>query len=145
MANQRAVVDESWLRGPQVEVDGECFSLIAPEAALWTKLYVAQRDRCDWPDALNLLYGVGPELDWRYLFERLADDAPILGSLLSIFRWLCPGRARDLPPWIWDPLHQSAPGFEAHPEGRSDMSLTRTRARLLDSRPWFTPVLECES
>lgn len=136
MANQRAVVDQTWLDGPRVEVDGECFALLAPEASLWAKLYVAQRDRCDWPDALNLIYGAGPELNWTYLLQRLADDAPLLSSLLSIFRWLCPDRARDLPSSLWDKLHLPAP------DQHSDMELTNQRARLLDSRPWFTPTLQ---
>lgn len=47
------------------------------EEMIWDKLYVMQRDRCDWPDTLNLLYAAGPTLDWQYLFGRLASDAPL--------------------------------------------------------------------
>jgi hypothetical protein len=138
MANQRAQVDESWMRGPQVLVDGERFSLLAPEEALWTKLYVLQRDRCDWPDALSLLYGVGPQLDWRWLLHRVADDAPLLAGLLSIFRWLSEERARDLPSWLWDELNALTP------EAQHSAEVTHYRARLLDSRPWFTPTLDTD-
>lgn len=142
MANQRALVDQSWLRGPEVQVDGECFALLAPEEALWSKLYVFQRDRCDWPDALSLLYGVGPELDWGHLLQRLADDAPLLGSLLSIFRWLCPSRARDLPSWIWGELHADPPEPQPGLQLTSELEMIKDRAHLLDSRPWFTPTLD---
>ena len=70
MANQRAQVDDDWLRGPEVEVEGELFRLLPPEETLWSKLYVMQRDRCDWPDAFSLLSKIGPEIDWRHLLGQ---------------------------------------------------------------------------
>jgi hypothetical protein len=135
MANQRAQVDERWLKGPLVEAGGQRFRLLPAEEEIWSKLYVLQRDRCDWPDALNLLYGVGPRLDWRRLVTRAAEDRALLAALLSAFAWICPERARELPAWLWDELHIAPPG-----DGNGEV--TRARARLLDSRPWFTPVLE---
>ncbi len=136
MANQRTQVDERWLEGPQVEAGGERFRLLAPEEEIWSKLYVLQRDRCDWMDTLNLIYGVGTELDWRHLIARAGEDLPLLRGVLSIFAWVAPDRARELPAWLWPELGMSAPG----PGG--GLELTMQRARLLDSRPWFTPVLE---
>lgn len=134
MANQRAAVDETWFEGPEVEAGGERFRLLAPEDSLWSKLYVLQRDRSDWPDALNVLYGVGPEMDWHRLLRNVACDAPLLSGLVSIFSWLCPERAQELPSWLWDELRLRRPQEQ-------DAGLTRDRARLLDSRPWFTPTL----
>ncbi len=136
MANQRAQVDESWLAGPEVEVEGERFHLLAPEEALWSKLYVLQRERCDWPDTLNLLYGVGPALDFRRLLRNLGADAPLLASVIHIFGWLSPDRARELPDWLWPELHLQRPPVDIDPQ------LTQERARLLDTRPWFTPTLD---
>lgn len=135
MANQRAQVDERWLNGPMVEAGGLHFRLLSAEEEIWSKLYVLQRDRCDWADALNLLYGVGPELDWRHLVMRVAQDRALLAGLLSTFAWICPPRASELPAWLWKELQISAP--EPAP-----MDVTRARARLLDSRPWFTPALD---
>lgn len=139
MANQRAQVDEGWLNGPEVDTGEERFRLLAPEEELWSKLYIIQRDRCDWPDAANLLYGVGPELDWRRLLARVADDGGLLAGLLNVFAWLCPERARELPRWLWAELHISAPA------AADGIELTREHSRLLDSRPWFTPTLENNS
>lgn len=136
MANQRAQVDEAWLNGPEMEADGERFRLLSAEEELWSKLYVLQRDRCDWPDALNLLYGVGPELDWRRLLARVAEDRALLSGLLLQFAWLCAERARELPDWLWPEMGISAPDEAGNAEA------TRGRARLLDSRPWFTPGIE---
>jgi hypothetical protein len=135
MANQRAVVDESWLQGPEVEAGGERFRLLAPEDSLWSKLYVLQHDRCDWPDALNVLYGVGPEINWCRLLGNLGEDVALLGSLLSAFAWLCPEHAQKLPAWLWTELRLQRPQEDHNSE------LVRDRARLIDSRLWFTPTL----
>jgi hypothetical protein len=133
MANQRAQVDESWLRGPEVEAGGERFRLLAPEEAIWSKLYVLQRDRCDWPDCLNVLYGVGPELDWRRLISNLAADVPLLSGLLTVFVWLAPERAREFPSFVWEELKLQPPQEQVGPH------VMRRRAAFLDTRPWFTP------
>lgn len=136
MANQRAQVEDAWFHGPEVEADGVQFRLLAPEEALWSKLYVLQRDRSDWPDTLNLLYGVGPDMNFRRLLRNLGTDAPLLGAVLSVFGWLCARRARELPAWLWDELGLTCPS-----EG-GGLEQVRERARLLDSRPWFTPTLD---
>lgn len=136
MANRRSAVDATWLRGPRLTIEDVHLRLLPPEEILWTKLYVLQRDRSDWTDALNMLYVVGPNLDWKRLFERAGEDAGLLAGLVAVFRWLAPGRARQLPPFIWTelkigaPEEQPAPDFLAH------------RVRLLDSRPWFTPMMD---
>lgn len=138
MANQRAVVDETWLQGPQIEARGERFRLVPVEETLWSQLYVLQPERCDWPDALNLLYALGPELNWPHLVDRLREDVPLLSALLCIFGWLSPDRALELPDWIWDKIHARRPetGLPL-PEGGN-------RARFIDSRPWFAPTLSDE-
>jgi hypothetical protein len=132
MANGRAVVDEGWLQGPEVELDGEHFRLVPAEETLWSKLYVLQRDRCDWPDALNLIYSMGTDLNWRRLLQRVDEDAPLLSALLSVFGWLCPERARELPSWVSAELGASRAHTDAHLEPGGN------RAPLLDSRSWFT-------
>jgi hypothetical protein len=137
MANYRTEVDDDWLtRGPIVEIRGEEVRLLAPEELLWSKLYVLQRERCDWPDLLNILYTVGPELDWAHLLERLADDAPVLGGLLNVFGWLCPERARDLPSGLWHQVGLLGPA--TGPRCDED----RRRVELLDRRDWFGPQTE---
>ncbi len=134
MANQRAQVDESWFEGPEVEAGGERFRLLRPEEVLWSKLYVLQHDRCDWPDCLNVLYGIGPQLNWRRLLAELGPDRPLLGGLLSIFSWLAPARAQEFPAFIWKEL-------QITPEAGLDAAAMPPRAQLLDTRPWFSPLL----
>jgi hypothetical protein len=134
MANQRAQVDESWFDGPRVEVDGVGPPLLAPEAVIWSKLYVLQHDRTDWPDCFNVLYGVGTELDWSKLLANLGDDLPLLAGLLSAFMWLAPQRAREFPSFVWDRLRLRPP------DEQLDTSMMQRRAAFLDTRPWFSPA-----
>ena len=48
------------------------------EEFLWCKMYIMQRDHCDWTDVFNLLYAIGERLDWKHLIERLEEDVPLL-------------------------------------------------------------------
>lgn len=132
MANHRAPVDETWLVcGAAVSVNGESVRVLPVEEMIWDKLYVLQRDRCDWPEALKLIYAAGPTLDWEHLLARVGEDLPLLAGALSIFRWLCPGRAGAFPGWLWERLAVPAP-----PQGNVP-DTERSRIELLDRRPWF--------
>jgi hypothetical protein len=135
MANQRAQVDETWLQGPEVDVAGEKLRLLAPEDSLWSKLYIIQKDRSDWTDCLNMLYGVGPRMDWSKLIRNVGSDLPLLAGLVSVFSWLAPDRARALPLWIWEDLRLRMP------EEHLDDNALRQRVDFIDSRPWFYPLL----
>jgi hypothetical protein len=135
MANQRAPVDEHWLTaGPEVSIQGERLHAIPIEELIWSKLYVLQRDRTDWGDVFNLIAARAGEIDWNHLLDRLADDAQLLAAALSLFGWLTPNRARDIPKQVWLQLGLT------RPEPSDDPELTRRRANLLDSRPWFRPL-----
>ena len=148
MANQRTTVDRIWLDGgSEIVIDDLRVRLVPPEETLWSKLYVLQYDRCDWPDALNLLFAIGPELDWRCLLERVGDDSMLLGALLSVFAWMCPEGARALPCWVWSEIGVSTSvsfGGSVPIGGPASIGgdlLACSRANLLDTRPWF-PVGE---
>jgi hypothetical protein len=129
MPNRRATVDRQWLdRAKVVELRGMHLKTLPVEELIWAKLYVMQRDRCDWPDIFNLLYHVGDEIDWDHLLRRLENDAPLLGCALGVFAWLCPRRAERFPEWIWARVGRQE-------NGEAPVS----RADLLDTRPWFGP------
>jgi hypothetical protein len=136
MANHRQEVDDLWMSGPEVEMAGRRVRVLPAEAMLWDKLYIMQRERCDWPDILNLLYATGRHLDWEYLIHRIGDDHPLLAGVLSVLRWIAPGCAEGLPRWIWERvgLKPPCPGGEAEIDSR--------RVSLIDRRPWFGPPCE---
>ena len=131
MANRRADVDECWFdNAPEVSVREEVFKIVPPEELLWHKLYVLQRDRCDWPDVFNLLYAVGHKLDWKYLIGRMEDDMQLMNAALNIYCWLCPGRSSRLPKSVRDKFHLDDAGESAPPVLEKNVSY-------LDSRDWF--------
>jgi hypothetical protein len=134
MANHRAQIDELWMSGPEVSLHGRCVKVLPAEAMLWDKLYIMQRERCDWPDVLNLLYAAGAEVDWEYLLARIGDDLPLMAGALSVFRWLAPRHAEQLPSWIWAKV-----GLESGAPAATDVDYVKRRVDLLDRRPWFGP------
>lgn len=133
LANGAGDVDREWLtRGARATVRGESLRLLAPEEMFWSKVHVLQRDRCDWPDLLNLLYACGPWFDWARLLGRMAGHERLLASMLGLFAWVAPGRAQQLPTWLWPRLQLAPP---------ADGSLRNDdNVRLLDTRDWFTHV-----
>ena len=132
MANQRAQVDDLWFqRAPTVAIRGQKLFVIPLEELIWCKLYIVQRDRCDWTDILNLLFARGAHLDWRHLLYRLQDDRPLLQALLIVYRWICPRSAFQLPRWLW----------HACPPRPLNAATALKRSRFLDSRAWFAPML----
>jgi hypothetical protein len=132
MANLRALVDQDWLTlGPELDLRGERVRPIPPEELIWSKLYVLQRDRTDWPDVLNLIDALAPRLDWDRLIARLGPDLPLLAAALSLFAWLAPAQAARIGPNVW-----SAAGVRP-PAPAPDGHASRARADLFDSRRWF--------
>jgi hypothetical protein len=136
MANYRAPVEPLWVsRGQPIELWGDRIQALAAEELIWTKLYILQRERCDWPDLLNLLYACGEGLDWPYLLSRLGEDVRLLAGVLSVYAWLEPEHAARLPGWLWPELGLPAPSGPSHTGGRR-------RIDLVDSRDWFGPSRE---
>lgn len=133
MANQPARVTEEWLeRSIIFELNGSAIPVLAPEELIRAKLFVLQRGRCDWPDLLNLIYCTGQRTDWEYLVEELGENKPLLGSLLMVFKWLCPGEASFLPAFLWESV-----GVQVPQSCETARSVEGERVYRLDSRPWF--------
>lgn len=134
LANQVASVDREWLtKGPRINVRGHTIAVIPAEELMWAKLYVLQRERCDWPDVLNILYFTCDILDWNRFLTRFNDDVSLLGAALKVFEWLCPERAGHIPGEVWEEVLRAE---------HSTLNVDRERVRRLDSRPWFRPIHE---
>jgi hypothetical protein len=123
---------------------GARIGMLPAEELIFAKLYVMQRERCDWPDLLNILWARGRRLDWLRLLDLAGEDAALVGGLLSVFGWLCPAEARRLPDWLWARLGIAPPserGLAGELTGRMAEAERERRdpVRLLDSRPWFAP------
>ncbi|HJV36726.1 nucleotidyltransferase [Geomonas sp.] len=131
MLNGKASVDETWLtRGWELRIRGVSLRVIPVEELILSKLYILKMDRTDWPDILSLLYAQGVGLDWERLLSTLGDDRPLLGSVMNVLRWLCPGRACRFPESIWAPLGLLPP-TSSHPE------VDQSRLALLNAEHLF--------
>ena len=132
LPNHRVGVDEAWFeRARNVSVGGRSYAVIPAEELVRIKLYVMQRERCDWVDVLNILAGSVETISWSWLVERMDRDLALLHAALAIFNWMCPGRAHALPAWLRKQF--ALPRVET-----DDFSLTEERrVKLFDSRPWF--------
>jgi hypothetical protein len=134
MANQRAQVDERWFDGaPEISIRGERLKVVPMEEFVWCKLYILQRDHCDWTDVMNVLFAAGSKMDWDYLLWRLGEDWALLKSLLTLYGWVCPRQAARLPESLRKRLKLDKP---VAPRRRK-----YNRIRLLDSRDWFAALL----
>lgn len=139
MANQRTQVDLEWLtRGPRIQIRDITLNVIPVEELIWSKLYVLQRDRSDWPDVLAILYVQGEHLDWDRLLGRLDDDARLLGGVLNVLAWMCPDQTARMPAWVLDRVGVRLPTESC------DCIRERRRVELLDSRDWFAPAARSE-
>jgi hypothetical protein len=137
MPNANNMVDANWLSGGvKLDIRGEMVNIVAPEEMIWGKIYVLQKDRCDWVDIVNIIYNTAERLDWEHLIARLEADLPLLTGVMAVFGWLSPDRSQLIPDWVWERLNLKKPE-PVHPS----LELTRQRAYRLDSRPWFRPVL----
>jgi predicted nucleotidyltransferase len=135
MANQRAQVDEHWFEhAPEIAIHGERLKVVPLEEFVWCKLYILQRDHCDWTDVMNVLFAAGTRMNWDRLLGRLEDDWPLLKALLTVYGWVCPRRARLLPDGLRRKLKLAAPEIPRRNK--------RDRIRLLDSRAWFAASLD---
>ncbi|HVK38016.1 MAG TPA: hypothetical protein VNA88_05760 [Candidatus Kapabacteria bacterium] len=138
MPNRRARCTPEWLvNGPEITVRGRTLRVLPPEELIFAKIFVMQRPRCDWPDIINVIYGAGPVIDWEHLLGLLDADVPLLRSVLSTFSWLAPGRAGELEAELWGRMQLPAP--EEGP--LYDVE----RIMLLETRPWFAPLIMAET
>jgi hypothetical protein len=105
MLNGKAFVDGDWVNlGWDLQVRGVPVKFLPVEELILAKLYILRIDRADWPDILSLLYARGTELDWERLLSKLGEDRLVLGALVNLLRWMCPGRSSRFPDFIWAPL-----------------------------------------
>jgi hypothetical protein len=133
MANRRAFFDDLWIsRAPDVEFLGHRVKIMPAEELIWDKLYIVQRQRCDWPDVLNLLHCTAPELDWDHLLARIGEDRWLFAALLGVYRWMCPGAAAaSVPGPVWRELGLPVPHVNGAP------AISPERVNFFDTRPWF--------
>lgn len=132
LPNHRVEIDDGWFeRSRAFWLRGRLLAAVPAEELVRVKLYVFQRERCDWVDVLNVLASAVDTIDWRWLVQRMGRDLPLLHAALAVFNWMSPHRAAALPEWVRERF--ALPLSDVNdPEAAEER-----RARLFDSRPWF--------
>lgn len=140
--NHAAVVDDRWFQfAARVAVNGSDYGVVPLEELIWIKLFVMQRDRCDWPDVINLLRGNAAQLNWEHLFARLAMHEPLLVGVFQVLEWIAPEAIAAVPAWVQERLHVGRRSLAFSGNGAGSEA---KRAALLDSRPWYASTLSAE-
>jgi len=130
--NRRTEVDHEWFaRAKPLVLKNERLQIVPAEELLAIKLYVMQRDRCDWPDLINLLYATCDQLDWDHLIQRMGSELPLLTALLNVFAWVSPQKIALIPKAVRERFSISEPSSEELARDPHE------RINLLDTRPWF--------
>jgi len=132
LPNHRVGIDEAWFEfATPVRLRGRNFCAAPAEEIVRVKLYVMQRERCDWVDVLNVMAATVERMAWARLVERMGRDLPLLHGALAVFNWMCPGRAQALPDWLRKQFALT------RIEAEDLAAMEERRVRLFDSRPWF--------
>jgi hypothetical protein len=137
-ANKVGVVDPSWRdRASPGKIVGVPTWFASAEDLIWLKAFIVQRERCDWPDILNLIAATEGRLDWDGLLDRFGPHWLLLQSVIHLFDWTCPQYAGYVPEAIREELaRRTARRGRGLPGGESEEEES-CRWQLLDSRPWF--------
>ncbi|HEU4753223.1 MAG TPA: nucleotidyltransferase family protein [Armatimonadota bacterium] len=131
LANKADDVDQTWFdHASSGEIEGEPVRVVSAADMCWMKLFVFQRNRCDWPDIINVIRGTKGSLNWQHLLDQVGPHWRLLAALTDIFDWVCPADRPYIPDWFRKELdrrrHQDS---DAAAECRND---------LFDTRPWLT-------
>ena len=132
LPNHRVEIDGGWFeRARPFWLRGRLLAAVPTEELIRVKLYVLQRERCDWVDVLNVLASAAGTIDWHWLVKRMDRDVSLLQAVLAVFNWMSPNRATALPAWLKEQF--ALPMMDVDDAAAAE----ERRVRLFDSRPWF--------
>jgi hypothetical protein len=103
--NGVAKVDDQWFERsvPEVVI-GMDVRLIPAEEMIWSKGLIMERERFDGADVAHVIKAVGPQLDWRHLIDRYAENWRVLFAHLVLFGFIYPSHRSNIPAWVMDEL-----------------------------------------
>ena len=105
MGNWLQFVDEDYIRyAPTGKVLGVRCKIMAAEEVVYSKAFVAARDRYDAGDIFHVLATTARRLDWQRILKRFGEHWEVLLSHLIMFRYVYPSHRDDIPPEVMDEL-----------------------------------------
>jgi len=136
--NGISLVDDEWLRHA---TDGQLFDmpvkLCPPEEMIWSKAFVAERERYDGADIMHLLLACADTLDWDRLLRRFGENWRVLLSHLCLFGFVYPSERARIPQWVMTALME-----RLEHEVRAPAPNERICQGTLISREQYLPDLE---
>lgn len=79
--------------------------IVPPEEMIYSKSFVASRDRYDGADIFHMLVATGGRLDWQHLLGRFGSEHwEVLLSHLVMFSYIFPSHRDVVPGWVLDDL-----------------------------------------
>lgn len=104
-ANSICPVTDTWFEhAPKSNILGINVRLMPPEEIIWTKIFIAERDRFDGADINHLILKKGKEFDWKRLFNYVEPYWEVFLSHLIFFIFVYPSERNIIPKWILDEL-----------------------------------------
>lgn len=99
--NGVATVDDEWFEHAiNKQVFGVGVRLCPVEEMIWSKGFIAERERYDGADVMHLLRGCGADLDWRRLLRRFGPNWRVLLMHLVMFGFVYPSERTRIPEWV---------------------------------------------
>jgi hypothetical protein len=129
-ANLANYVTPDWFeRASAGELAGLGLRFLPPEELTWTKVFVINRHRCDWPDVMRLAQAQCQRLDWDRLLGLLGEHWLLLAGLIDVFDWQYPESMGCIPDGVRDELARRRAEYRRQPPAHM------SREHLLD--PWL--------
>lgn len=99
--NGVAVVDDEWFENAGT---GEVLGLLLPvcpkEEVLWSKAFIAERERYDGADVAHLFRTCATTMNWDRILRRFGDKWRVLLSHLVLFGFIYPHERNNVPSWV---------------------------------------------
>jgi len=129
-ANLANYIQPDWFdRAPWAKFLGVDVQILPLEELIWMKIFVINRDRCDWPDIMRIIRSQCSNLNWHRLIEVLGDEhCLLLEGLIAVYDWQNPGCMECIPGEIRMYLAKNHKEYLKHP-------VNVEREHLLD--PWL--------
>ncbi len=122
-------VDREWInRSLPAQMLGEPGRIAAIEEIIWSKAYVASRDRFDGADVAHLIRASKGALDWHHLLDRFGPHWQMLFSMITLFLFVYPSDKKCIPAWVLHKLIENLQDEMARPAPRQKVC----RGTLLD-------------
>ncbi|MGH8288524.1 MAG: hypothetical protein ACREV7_05775 [Steroidobacteraceae bacterium] len=103
--NGLAQVDGEWFTHAEAgSVLGVEVRLCPPEEMIWSKAFIAERERYDGADIMHLLLACAERLDWRRLCARFDAHWRVLLTYLNLFGFVYPSERTRIPAGVMTDL-----------------------------------------